>query len=133
MSETAEPKPILWEVLSGKIGVVLIAAVTFALLITPVSTQQTVTSDGVETTRSLSLIQSEGWGIAVVLAVPVLIALVAAFSRGIIATAAFSILTVLTLLALPSIGLFYLPGVLALGIAFFLRGRRSRAAAEDAV
>ena len=128
VEDTPSPRPRLWDRLSGKIGVVLTGAVTFALLVTPVSTQGTDTTDGVSTTQTMSLIQSEGWGIAVVLMVPLLLALVAAFGRGLIAMSALVILAVLVILALPSIGLFYVFGLIALGIAFF----RSRGAARDA-
>lgn len=125
---TPDPRPRLWDRLSGKIGVVLTGAVTFSLLVTPVSTQGTDTVDGVSTTETMSLIQSEGWGIAVVLMVPLLLALVAAFGRGIIAITGLVVLTMLVFPALPSIGLFYIPGLIALAIALF----RSRRSARDA-
>lgn len=125
---TPDPRPRLWDRLSGKIGVVLTGAVTFSLLVTPVSTQGTDTVDGVSTTETMSLIQSEGWGIAVVLMVPLLLALVAAFGRGIIAITGLVVLTMLVFPVLPSIGLFYIPGLIALAIALF----RSRRSARDA-
>ncbi|MBT8208650.1 MAG: hypothetical protein HKN07_06990 [Acidimicrobiia bacterium] len=128
IEDAPDPRPRLWDRLSGKIGVILTGAVTFSLLITPVSTQGTDTVDGVSTTETMSLIQSEGWGIAVVLMVPLLLALVAAFGRGFIAATGLVMLAVLVILALPTIGLFYIPGLIALGIAFF----RSRRSARDA-
>ena len=72
--------PRVWDGLAGKIGIGLTIAVSVALDITPLVVVETTGADGTTTEEALTLGQSEGWGLAIVRAEPVLFALVIGFT-----------------------------------------------------
>ncbi len=110
----------------------LLAVVTaVALLVVPTGREESVSvSSSGETTRSsrsTTLVQSDGWGALVPLAIPVLLAGVPpAFRRsrwrGVALAAASVLLLAFVVLSAASIGLFYLP-VAGTMVAAAIRGR----------
>jgi hypothetical protein len=104
----------------------ILASILF--LFAPLGVQQTSSSTG-ETTQNLSLLQAEGAGIAVPLALPVVVALVPVLLRRsprvrTVTIAAAVLLTLMVIVALLSIGLYYAPAA-GLMIAAAMKERAS--------
>jgi hypothetical protein len=120
--------PLVW----GVAGLVL-AALPIAAAWLPLVTEVTVStaaSVGATSTRHRSLVQAEGLAVLVPMAVPALVAAVPlAFRRTgrahTLRVAAAAVLGAGCLVALASIGVFYVPAVLAL-VAAAVRGRPGR-------
>ena len=113
----------------GALGWTLLLAPFVLLAPTGTMESATSTSDGSTTTGSgsgddLSLLTSEGWGVALVLAVPVLLSLVAVLwgqrSRTALVVPAllYDLGVVLSIL---SVGIFFAPAALALTVAALAR------------
>ena len=113
----------------GALGWTLLMAPFVLLAPTGTVESATSTSDGSTTTGSgsgddLSLLTSEGWGVALVLAVPVLLSLVAVLwgqrSRTALVVPAllYDLGVVLSIL---SVGIFFAPAALALTVAALAR------------
>jgi hypothetical protein len=92
-----------------------------------------------ETVRHVGLVDTEGWGVAAPLSIPVVIALLAlvadavAIRRGRrrrpVLVAATALLVVWTLIELVSVGALYLPAAVVMGISAARRETRRAAAA----
>jgi hypothetical protein len=115
----------------------LLAVVTaVALLVVPTGREESVSvgSSGEMTrsSRSTTLVQSDGWGALVPLAIPVLLAGVPPVFRrsrwgGVALAAAGVLLLAFVVLSAASIGLFYLPVAGAMVAAAIIDGRRGGA------
>jgi hypothetical protein len=116
-------------------ALLLTAGVSLSLMFLPLvsttsSTVSTTSStEGTEQTGRQSLIEDEGWGIAAILAVPVLISavplLVPARHRLWATIASAALLTAGALVAAASVGLFYLPSAGLLFVAVVVAAVRS--------
>lgn len=112
----------------GALGWTLVMVPLVLLAPTVTSDSSTGSSDGSTTssttTEQLSLLDSEGWGVAAVLVVPVLLTLVAALwgqrSRTalVVPAVVYDLGVVLSIL---SIGIFFAPAALALTVAALAR------------
>jgi hypothetical protein len=115
----------------------LLAVVTaVVLLVVPTGREESVSvsssGEATRSSRSTTLVQSEGWNALVPLAVPVVLAGVPpAFRRrrwrGVALVAASVLLLAFVVLSAASIGLFYLPVAGAMASAAILDGRRGGA------
>ena len=109
------------------VSAVLVVLAAAAALFVPTGTELTVSSSGEETERSTTLWGDirdgeEDWSVALVLLAPVVVALAAvALDRTRLRRAsrmgAAVLLSLFTLLALASVGLFFLPGAGAMLVA----------------
>jgi hypothetical protein len=95
-------------------------AVALVLLVAPMGTRVSASSNGSETvttTSHTSLLETEGAGVIVILLVPVAVALAGALGRGAARQrriVAGSVLLVFCLLGAMSVGLFFVPAAAAL-------------------
>jgi hypothetical protein len=117
------------------VPLLLAAAATAVVLLLPTDTEDAVSigPDGrvVHDIRSRTLVQSQGWGVMGVLAIPVVLAAMPLLPRGRdrrrrAFVAAGALLCVFVGLSLPSVGLFYLPAAIAMVVGAVMeeRGRR---------
>jgi hypothetical protein len=95
----------------------------------PLATETTTDSSGITTTSHPSLIDNEGRSVLLVLLVPVVIAVIPVLLRHrpvaqAARTAAVVLMGIGVLLALLSIGIFYVPALVALGVAAATGRRR---------
>lgn len=99
---------------------VTVALVTgFGALLLPLGTRSSADSSGVEVTTSVSLLANEGPSVLIVVAIPVLLVTLPLMLRG--ATASYRsrvaivvLLSILVVLGAMSIGLFFVPTLLAM-------------------
>jgi hypothetical protein len=115
----------------------LLAVVTaVALLVVPTGREESVligsSGEMTRSSRSTTLVQSDGWGALIPLAIPVVLAGVPpAFRRsrwrGVVLAAASVLLLAFVVLSAASIGLFYLPVAGAMVAAAIIDGRRGGA------
>ncbi len=97
-----------------------VALVTgFGALLLPLGTRSSADSSGVEVTTSVSLLANEGPSVLIVVAIPVLLVTLPLMLRG--ATASYRsrvaivvLLSILVVLGAMSIGLFFVPTLLAM-------------------
>lgn len=99
----------------------LACAASLGLLVIPVYRVETVTTTGESTTELLTLSQAEGPGALVLLAVPVMLTLGSLVAPARLvrwtSVATTALLAVAVLLALASIGLFFVPALLVALVA----------------
>lgn len=101
----------MWQL--AAVGLTLLGGLL--LLVLPVYSSTTASSDSPEATTTRTLIEEEGSGVLLLLAVPVLLTLLPLYPNGRARRWVGLVCTVLlavgSLLALASIGLFYLPAL----------------------
>lgn len=101
----------MWQL--GALGLSLLGSLL--LLVLPIYSSTTASSDSPETTTTRTLLEVEGLRVLPVLAVPVLLTLLPLYPKGAarrwVALVCTVLLAVGSLLGLASIGLFYLPAL----------------------
>jgi hypothetical protein len=117
-------RPARWSVVA-----LVLAALPIVAAWLPLTTETTTDSSGTTTTSNPSLIASEGTSVLIVLVVPAIIALVPVLLRHRPAAqpariAAAVLMGIGVFLALMSVGIFYVPALVALIVAAATGGRR---------
>jgi hypothetical protein len=101
----------LWQL----VALVLSVAASLLLLVLPVYESSTTSSSGAEMSGTSTLLETQGPGVMVTLAVPILLTAVPLLlqgrARGAVSLVCTLLLGIGTLLALLSIGVFYLPAL----------------------
>lgn len=110
-----------WQGAGGVVAFVLALAASVLLLFLPLYATMTTTSTGATTQGRASLWAENGPWILIPLAVPVLLTAVIALARGrgglVVSILCTFVLAAFTVLALASIGMFYLPALIVAAVA----------------
>ena len=108
-------------VIAAVVGLAWALAAGAVVLVVPLGTSVSMDSSGTSTRSSYTLLEEEGPGLLVVLAIPVVLALAgvigAATQRAWLTIGGAGVLLVGVLLAAASIGLFFVPAAIALLLA----------------
>jgi hypothetical protein len=112
-------------------ALVLVAVAATVVVFVPLSTEVTSDSNGNETTAAVSLLQSMGPSVLLIVAIPIVIAALPLFSRGrswmVLSIVSAALLWTFAVLGLLSIGVFFIPGGILSLIAACIPARSLRA------
>jgi hypothetical protein len=115
---SAESTALRWNVVA--VTIALLTGLGAALL--PMGTRSSIDSNGVETSSRVSLLSNEGPSVWIAVAIPALLVAVPLLLRGATArhrsrTIIVALLGIFVLLAAMSIGLFFLPTLIAMALS----------------
>ncbi|WP_344094646.1 hypothetical protein [Microbacterium deminutum] len=117
-------------------ALVLVAAASTVLLLVPTYESATTSSNGTETVTTQSMLEVNGPWLLVVLAAPIVLAVLPVFARGrtwvVLSIVSATLLWVGVILGSLTIGIFFVPGAILALIAACLPVRSNRAAAAPA-
>lgn len=112
-------------------ALVLVAVAATVVVFVPLSTEVTSDSNGNETTAAVSLLQSMGPSVLLIVAIPIAISALPLFSRGrswmVLSIVSAALLWTFAVLGLLSIGVFFIPGAILSLIAACIPARSLRA------